>query len=204
MAKKKKTKKIKKTKESNHIVLIAVFLCIVVVIGAGVFLKTIKVSKEVVEKELSKYETIMKFDFVNEYPTDPNIVMDDYCYIIQYLYSNEIKEEEIPDVVAKSRELMHMKTLANTTLEEQIQGVKAEREIIAGTNSYVNFMTHLNVVIDKVYPNYADCVVTQYTNSGNDLIGDYVLQMEDYKWKVYSWELKGTNVKSMKDVEDAK
>ncbi len=203
MGKKKKTKKVNNANKQNHIVFVSVFVMIIVVISAGVLLKSLKVSSEAAKKELSKYETIMAFDFVNEYPTNPNEVMDNYCYINEYLYSEEIPDEEIPDVASKIRELMHPKTLANTTLEEQVQGIKEERAIIASTNSYVNYMNHLNVVIDKVYPNYADCVVTQYTNSGNDLIGDYVLQMDDYKWKIYSWELRGTNVKNSKDAKNA-
>ncbi len=169
------------------------FVALIAVISIITVIKVIQTSKEQENEASSRYETIMAFDFENNYPSTPNKVMDDYCYIISYLYSDEIKEEEIPSVVEKSRELMHFKTIGATGLEEQIQNVKNEREIIESTGSFVTSVSHSNVVVDTQFPNYADCVITEYTQSGDNLVGEYVLQMDNYQWKVYSWSLKGTS-----------
>ncbi len=183
----------KNKRKSNNYVFIIGIIILMIVITALVAIKIISATAEKANSPSSKYETIMNFDYVNNYPTNPNKVMDDYCYIISYLYSEEIKEEEITDVVAKSRELMHFKTLANTSLEAQVQEVINEREIIAGTNSFVTNATHSDIEIDKQFPNYATCLITEYTKSDNNLVGEYTLQMDNYQWKIYSWTLKGTS-----------
>lgn len=190
-----------KKKNSNKVGIAFVIGLVIfmIVIGIVVMFKTATVSKDNVNKTSSRYETIMSYDYVNNYPTTPNKVMDNYCYIMSYLYSDEIKEEEIPSVVEKSRELIHFRTLENTSLEEQVQAVKEERATIERTGSFVTNVTHSNVLIDQQFANYADCQVTEYTQSDNNLLGDYVLQMDDYKWKIYSWTLKGTNTTNVKN-----
>ncbi len=187
-----------KNNKKNSVVFVAGFIVLVVLITIITAINVVKASKDRENEPSSRYETIMAFDFENSYPSTPNKVMDNYCYIISYLYSDEIKDEEIPDVVAKSRELLHFKTIANTGLEDQIQSVKNERGIIAGTNSFVTDVVHSNVIIDTQFPNYADCTVTEYTASGDNLVGEYVLQMDNYQWKVYSWTLKGTSTSNGK------
>lgn len=179
--------------KKGAIIFASVFLIIVVIISILVGIKTVKTSRENISKISSKYDTIMKFDFVNNYPTSPDKVMENYCYITQYLYSDEIKDSEIPDVLGKSNELLHFVTLSKTTEDQQIAEVLKTREIINGTNSYLTNMTCGKVIIDTQFPNYANCASTQYTKSGENLLGDYTLQMDDYKWKIYSWELKGTS-----------
>ncbi len=185
-------------KTKNKMLIFIIFLVILIAVVVATVFKVKSVAIENENAKLTRFETIMSYDFVNNYPTTPNEVMDKYCYIISYLYSEEIKDEEIQPVVEKSRELMHFKTIAKTGVESQVQEVKNEREIIAGTNSFVTNVIHTPVKVDVQFPNYADCNVIQYTQSKNDLVGAYVLQMDNYQWKVYSWELKGTNVKDGK------
>lgn len=186
----------KKTKPS-YIVFAILFFIFLIALVVVVLLKT-KAVTDKANKVSTTYETIMNFDYVNNYPTTPDKVMDDYCYIIAYLYSEDIKDSEITDVVAKSRELLHFRTIEGTSLDAQVMAVKQERATIKGTNSYVTNITHSSVAIDSQYPNYADCSITQYTKSGNNLLGDYVLQMDEYNWKVYSWTLKGTSTQDAK------
>ncbi len=182
----------RKNKTTNVIFILGVIL-VIVIIGALVAVKTIMVSNENMNNPSSRYQTIMNFDFVNNYPTTPNEVMDDYCYIMSYLYSSEIKDEEIDSVVEKSRELLHFKVLDINSLESQISQTRKERETIIATNSLVTNVTHSKVLIDTQFPNYATCNVTEYTTSGQNLLGEYTLQMDNYQWKVYSWTLKGTS-----------
>lgn len=185
----------KNKEKSSTKIFIAVVLLIIFVITIFVVIKTISTAKESENKISTKYETIMNFDYVNNYPTTPDKVMDDYCYIMGYLYSDEIKDEEIPAVVKKSRELLHFKTIESTTEDEQIRAVMTERNTISQTKSFVTNVSHGKVAIDTQFPNYAECTVTEFTKSDNNLLGDYTLQMDDYKWKVYSWTLKGTSTK---------
>lgn len=184
-----------KSKSSSKIFIICVLL-IIAILTIFVVIKTISTTKESINKVSSKYETIMNFDFENNYPTTPDKVMDNYCYIMEYLYSEEIKDTEVPNVVKKSRELLHFMTIANTSEEEQIRAVMAERNTILQTKSFVTTVSHGKVNIDTQFPNYAECTVTEYTKSDNNLMGDYTLQMDDYKWKIYSWTLKGTSTKN--------
>lgn len=179
--------------KKGTIIFVVSFLIIVFIISVLVVVKTIETSKENINKTSSKYDTIMNFDFENNYPTSPDKVMESYCYITQYLYSDEIKDSEIPDVLRKSNELLHFVTLSKTTEDQQIAEVLKTREIINGTNSFITNMTCGKVIIDTQFPNYANCTCTQYTKSGENLLGDYTLQMDDYKWKIYSWDLKGTS-----------
>lgn len=199
--KQKKENKVKKQKSQNKkstTIGLLIFGLFILVISVIVIIKTMQVSKEEMSKASSKYTTIMSFDFENNYPTTPNKVMDNYCYIIAYLYSDEILDSEIPDVVRKSRELMHYKTIENTSEEQQIQSVLNERDIIRSTGSFVTNVSHSNVSIDTDFPNYADVAITEYTQSDNNLMGDYTLQMDDYKWKIYSWTLRGTSTSNGK------
>lgn len=186
-----------KTK-TKGIIFLLIFLVLILSLSAFILVKAVVVSKNNLAEVSSTYETIMAFDYENNYPTEAEEVMDDYCYIISYLYSDEILDEEIPSVVEKARELLHFKTTENTTLDEQVEEVKKERETIASTDSFVTNATHSNVVIDSQFPNYADCSVTEYTESDNTLLGDYVLEMDNYQWKIYSWTLKGTSTRDGK------
>lgn len=188
----------KNSLETKGTIFLILFLVVLLIFTAFIIVKSIVVSKDNISKISSKYETIMEFDYEKNYPTNPDDVMDNYCYIVSYLYSDEITDEEIPSVVEKIRGLLHFRTIESISLEQQIQEVRNERDSIADSDSYVTNATHSNVIIDTQFPNYADCSVTQYTKSGNNLLGDYVLQMENYQWKIYSWSLKGISYNESK------
>ncbi len=181
----------KKTKNGNSIAFLAGVIITFLAITVALLILYIQNRDIIAYNNMSTYDEIMYNDLRVKYPNNYDDVMKNYSFITSYLYSNEIKEEEIPDVVEQQRYLFSDEIIMRNSYKAQIEGVKREREELKLAKDYILSLDFQEIIIDEEYPNYADVDVIQYMKSGTNLYGTYTLKKYGEQWKIATWEMKG-------------
>ena len=169
-------------KNYTSIVILAVMVIAVCIIYTSSSVKN-------TPNSVTVYERIMQNDFETNYPSSPNQVIEKNDEIVSYLYSLEIKEEEISKVIHLQRQLFAKELLEANEEVMQIAGIKQE------INS--NAKEEIRIVkIESEVPLYDDndtsvCTVKQtiYFTKNGKITRDYTLVKDDSgKWKIFNWK----------------
>ena len=164
-----------------------VVILVVAVIAVSIFYTSSSVKNT--PDSVTAYEKLMQNDFDVNYPSSPNQVIEKNDEIVSYLYSLEIKEEEIDDVVHLQRQLFANELLNINEEVMQIAGIKQE------INN--NAKEEIKIVkIDSEVPLYDDndtsvCTVKQtiYFTKNGKITRDYTLVKDSNgNWKIFSWK----------------
>ncbi len=181
----------KKRKKNNTKAVLAGITITLLLIIVAVLVIVIQNLDVIKHNNMSTYEEILYNDLRVKYPTDYNDVMKHYDKITTYLFSNEITEEQIPDVVEQQRYLLSDEIIILNSFTSQIEEIKRQRAELKLTKDYILSMEHETIVEDPNYPNYADVNVVQYMKSGTNVYLQYTLKKYGEQWKIATWEVKG-------------
>lgn len=165
-------------------VLIGITLMIVIVV---IFYTTNVVKNS--PKNLSVYDTLMSYDFENNYPDNPSDIIVLNNKIIKYLYSDEITKEQIEDIALLQKNLFSQKLIDLNPENEQLETLKQQIKLLK--EDKIKIMD-----IKDNPPEYDEktnfiCTIKSliYMTKGGNVYRTYTIIKEQNKfWKIYSWE----------------
>ncbi len=174
---------------------------ILILLGAlllFVFYKVVQNTSRNQEKptEKTEYEQLMEYDFANAYPQTVRDVMRLYMRYLDYIYSEDISEEQIAALNNKMRNLYTEELLALNDEETQLNALKEERA--AYKKDKILFVSYTmteasQIVYDTIKEEeFAKLNVIMTIKAGYsiDKAQEYVLKKdEDGNWKIYGWTL---------------
>lgn len=164
-----------------------VVIIVVLVIAAAIVYTSSTVKNT--PASVTEYEKLMQNDFDTDYPASPNQLIAKNDEIVSYLYSLDIKDEEVASIIHLQRKLFGKELLEANDEVMQIEGVKQEIKS--------NKSEKLEIIkIDSEVPLYDDndtsmCTVRQtiYFTKNGKITRDYTLVKDsDGKWKIFNWK----------------
>lgn len=183
-------------KKSTTTITVIFIVLIIAVVGYYAYLSNEK-QKTKEESTLSTVQIVLSRDLAASYPNSPKEVIKYYNEIMKCYYNESCSEEELADLVTKSRELYDAElNLANdydTQLNQLLSDVKEYKE---KKRTITNCSVAASTSVDYYSVDGFDFARLQcgYTimESGKSIPSNFVYLLrkdENRKWKIYGWDL---------------
>ena len=151
------------------------------------------------------YSVIVSRDLELNYPSTPKAVVSFYSDILQQIYLEELKDDQVEALAKQARGLFDLELLALNQYDAYMANLEIEREVYSKAGRYISgYEVENGYNIEYItYQNedYAKIDVLYYVREGGDLkhvYEEYTLREdEDGKWKILFWEL--TDSSSMEE-----
>lgn len=142
------------------------------------------------------YDNLNNIDFVNDYPSTPEEVMDVYCDTVFMLYGNMIENDDIfTEILGIQRQLYSDELLEKNPFETQYNSFIESKDKIYSHNATTAQMDHDNTFYSKKDENSCIIQVKQHVNKIGVVHWNYYLNKIDNKWKINTWEMTDENFK---------
>lgn len=151
----------------------------------------ILIRKDIVEKDSnSKIDVLInkeKNELTQTYPSSPKDIVESHNRLMQYEYSKEIRDENIPLLLETMRMVYSEELLKANSLESQQTSLLIE---IANNREKGLYMIGSQLG-DILYSDEDKVTITvkHFTTLG-DIVRNYNLIEENKKWKINHWENK--------------
>lgn len=185
------------------------FIVILIVGVVGYYTYLSNRNREAVdEATMTAVQSALSRDLEMDYPATPKEVIKYYNQILKCFYNEECTDAEIEELGNKARELYDAELLeANDLgsymmrLKQEIAEYKEEGKMI--TSASVAAST--NVVYDEVDGYYFAKIASGYNvmqgSVNTPTMQIYLLRRdEDRRWKIYGWQLSGTEEETSESV----
>ncbi|MDE5966223.1 MAG: hypothetical protein K2G89_05270 [Lachnospiraceae bacterium] len=151
--------------------------------------------------EKTELEQLMEYDFVNEYPKTVRDVMKLYMRYLDYIYSEDVSEEQLAVLNGQMRNLYANELLNYNSEDTQLNALKEElaayakeKIIFVGYTMTEASQISYDTVEDKEYAKLSIVMNMKAKSSSADKEQDYVLEKNEIgQWKIYGWVLNMNN-----------
>lgn len=155
------------------------------------------------EKPLEKteLELLTEYDFAGNYPKTVRDVMKLYMRYLDYIYSEDVSEEQLAALNAQMRNL-YANELLNynnedtqlNALKEELAAYAKEKIIFVGYTMTEASQISYDTYEDKEYAKLSVVMNMKAKSSSADKEQDYVLEKNELgQWKIYGWTLNMNN-----------
>ncbi len=196
------------------ILIMMVFACVVV--GVYYIMNNRETGdSETVDIPETKVEKLLAKDLDTEYPATVKTVMNLYSQYSKCFYDGEYKDDELPKLLDKYRQLLDPELLANNPVEDQLKSLNEEIESFGGKGKIIIAYywpserssdkeaspkpTSSSEKEDVTYytkdgVNYATTTLAYTIKQGTEAVLEskekFILRQDsDKKWKILGWEL---------------
>lgn len=176
---------------------IIILMAAVFILGFFVILNRQNGATTPEEIVVTETDRVLLRDLERNYPPTPKEVLKYYSDITTCFYSEELKEEQLPELALKARELYDDELRADKTEEEYLEDLKidimefnAQGIVVSGysisSSTDVEFFSQDGFEFARLYVNYRLRQGTEYTYSD-----EVFLLRKDAAghWKIFGWDV---------------
>lgn len=179
----------------KNIIVGAVGIVVVVALLFG-FKALINRSEDRESVENKKNETTSVLDLERVYPKNPDEVVEKFAQINKYVYSNDLSEEEMEEVVKNLRILYDQELLAKNAEDVQLSAFNSELFAAENENRKImNYEVDGNEKVEYKENKYGELALvnaTFYLKEGEGYPSEkytFVLRKDaEGKWKILGWD----------------
>lgn len=182
-------------KKMNSLNRFTMILCFIIIGGLFFYNRymstTPDTSKNVESK--SEIERLIAKDLDDEYPSTAKEVLNLYCRYVQYIYNNNISDENLKSLIEQIRKMYHTELIDVNSLESQIAQIKEEINSFRKESKKITTCT-VDTNADRRTVDGKECMLFQITfllsdkNGYNKSFGSYIMALEDKDWKILGFK----------------
>lgn len=150
---------------------------------------------------LKKYDELMLYNFENNYPSSPYEVIEANNNILKYLYSSEVIEDEIENLVKLQRKLFAETFIDLNSEDIQIENITEEIKTNQKNKVSISDIKTNSTEYDVDTNSVCIIKVLYYMTNSVNTYRTYTL-IKEYRtsWKIYGWEDSTEDFISMEDL----
>lgn len=192
-------------KKSTTRMIIFVVILIIGVVGYYSYLSGRKIDLQKDDVQYTPVEAVIVRNLETDYPATPKEVVKFYNEIIKVLYNEEYTEDELYEMVEKSRMLFDSNLLQENDIETHAAGLESEVIAFRGLKRRItnfNVANSINVDYETMDgDSFARLKSTLYVLQGkrSGKVAQIFLLRKDVNgyWKIYGWDLEENMNKEM-------